>query len=388
MVQRRVRQQHAQIGTARRDGVRGHRRPRSRPDTEAPPQEDHRPHPPGEQFPLHRIDVHQVFDVPGVPRHQRERLVAPGLAAAQRGHRLRAGGVAGEVVAADALDRDHRARGEQRRRRAHGVVAGRERHVRAGGAGDQPQPRTARRTADWLRVEAPVAGVLVLPGAVGAQREARHRGVRTVVRQPGDDRETRPAVRTGDERMAVAPVAGVAELGQTVGAGRGVGCHERPYTAAGAGGDDAEAALPGDGQFGGLHRLHHRERRRVRRDARAEPLDGRRRALDLRHHPFAGVRHVPRQTEAGGQPVDVRPEPHPLHHAPHDDPRTPRGAGVRRRRGTDPGSGAHASARAITGAWTASPSAAASARSTRTPAPSPVRTDVSTTSTPGLTRST
>ena len=74
-----------------------------------------------------------------------------------------------------------------------------------------------------LRVEAPIARIVVLGAAALAHREPRHRRQRPVVGDAPHDREARPAVGAVDERIAVAAIAGVEKLGEAVGAGRRVG---------------------------------------------------------------------------------------------------------------------------------------------------------------------
>ena len=139
----------------------------------------------------------------GSARHHRERLLLAVLARAQPRDRVLVGRVAGEVVAAEALDRDDRARR----------------------AAARPPPRAAaraaarRRGSDRLGVEAAVGRILVLAAAVGAEREAGHRRVRAVVRDRADDREARAALGAVDERVAVAAVGRVEQLAQAVVAG-------------------------------------------------------------------------------------------------------------------------------------------------------------------------
>ena len=146
----------------------------------------------------------------GRRRHHGERLLVALLARAQARHRGLVGGEAGEVVAADPLDREHRSVAQQRHRLG-------ERHR---------EPRPAGGAAGRLGVEAAVARIVVLGAAVGAHREARHRRVRAVVRDGADDREARAAVRAVDERVAEAAVARVEQLSQAVVAGRDVGRNE------------------------------------------------------------------------------------------------------------------------------------------------------------------
>ena len=126
---------------------------------------------------------------------------------------------AGEVVAADALDRDDRPGAQQAGGRRHRVAP---RRVHR-----QHRPRPARGAGVRLRVEAAVARVVVLRAARRAHREARHRRQRAVVGHAADDREARPAVRAVHERVAEAPVGGVEELAQAVRARGHVGADER-----------------------------------------------------------------------------------------------------------------------------------------------------------------
>ena len=158
-----------------------------------------------------------------VGHHDRERLVAAALSAAQLGDRALVAGVAGQVVAADALDGEDAAVAQQlpgaaQRRFALGDVAV---------AGPVAQGRPAVRAADRLRVEPPVGGIVVFARAVGAHREAGHRGGGAVVGQRGDDGEARAAVGAVDEGVPVAPVGRVALFGGAFGAHGDVGGGER-----------------------------------------------------------------------------------------------------------------------------------------------------------------
>ena len=158
-----------------------------------------------------------------VGHHDRERLVAPPLSAAQFGDRAFVGGVAGQVVSTDALDGQHAAVAQQlsgvaQRRFSFGDVAV---------AGPVAQGRPAVRAADRLGVEPPVGGIVVFACALGAHREAGHGGGGAVVRQRGDDGEARAAVGAVDEGVPVAPVGWVALFGGAFGAHGDVGGGER-----------------------------------------------------------------------------------------------------------------------------------------------------------------
>ena len=125
--------------------------------------------------------------------------------------RLRRAGVAGQVVAAEALDREDRA---PRSRPRAAASASSPCDGPGARARTSAQPRAAGGAGDRLGVEAAVGRIGVLAGAVGAHREAGHGGGRPVVGQAGDDREARAAVGAGDERVPVAPVGRVGQLGR------------------------------------------------------------------------------------------------------------------------------------------------------------------------------
>ena len=162
-------------------------------------------------------------------RHHRERLLLAPLAGAQPRHCVLVRGVAGQVVAAQALDGEDGSRAQQR----HGFL---QRHREA---------RPAGGTRDRLRMEAPIGGVLVLAAAVGAHRESGHRRVRPVVRDGPDDREAGPALRAVDERVAEAAVVRIEELPKTVVARGHVRRHDRGAVRRPARGDLEALVAPG-----------------------------------------------------------------------------------------------------------------------------------------------
>ena len=107
-----------------------------------------------------------------VADHHRERLGPATLAVAQPADGRRVGRVAGEVVAAQPLDRDDPAG----RQVGDGRRAARRRRGRSGPAAPgRPvgQPRAAGRAGDRLGVEAAVGRVAVLGRAGRAEREGR-----------------------------------------------------------------------------------------------------------------------------------------------------------------------------------------------------------------------
>ena len=84
--------------------------------------------------------------------------------------------------------------------------------VRARPGSVNAEVRAADRARDRLGMESAIERILVLAPALGAEREARHAGVRPVVGQRLDQRVARAALRAVDERIAVAAVAGIGEL--------------------------------------------------------------------------------------------------------------------------------------------------------------------------------
>ena len=113
VVQRAVRQHHAELGRERRD--RG-RHPRSRP----PRREDDRPVAAAQQRRLDASRPDELVRRVDVARHQRERLLLAVLARPQLGDRSLVGGQAGEVEPTDPLHRDDPT-GLQDRHRRQGV---------------------------------------------------------------------------------------------------------------------------------------------------------------------------------------------------------------------------------------------------------------------------
>ena len=317
MVQRRVRQHHAELGGARRDGG-GDGRVRQ------PGREDDRALHAGEGALGVRGEVDEFTRRVEVAGHQRERLLLAPLATAQRGDRALVGRAAREVIAADSLHRDHETRREGQGRGMHGV--GRVATRIAARRVDEPRRRAAFGAGVRLRVEAPVARIVVLRLTAAAHDEAGHRGLRPVVGDAADDREAGPAVRAVDERVAVAAVGRVEQLGEAGVAGRGVGRHACGRRSAAARGD-REASLTGRREIAGGHRLHAREGRRLGRQASEEPLHVAGVALDFDRHAARVVEDEARESELGCEAMDVGPEADTLNDPvdPHAGPAAQRG---------------------------------------------------------------
>ena len=300
MVQRGVRQHHPELARARRH------RPRDR-GAGQPRQQHDRPPSAGQQRLGGLIDRTKPPGRRDVGRHQRERLVLAALALPQGRRGRLAERVDREVIAAEALDREHPALGQQRRRRDDRIPG----PFRPGGV-EQPQPGAAGRAAYRLSVEPPVGRIGVLGRAVGAQPEPRHRGQRPVVGDVAHDREPGTAVRAVDERVAEPAVSPIGQLGQAVGAGSGVGRHQRLTASARVARRDRESGRPVRRQASGPHRLDPRQRRRVALERRQKVAHAAGRSLDLDEHAGRVVAHVAGQPQPGGKRVDERAEAHPL----------------------------------------------------------------------------
>ena len=330
MVQRRVRQHHAERALARR-----HRRSDVTP---LPPSQEHdRPRDVLEQCRLGVVDLAQGPRGLDVPHHQRQRPLLAVLAPSQRPDGLLIPCSRREVVPAETLDRHDAPRRHQRRRLRHRIP----RQLDAARV-TQRQPGPAVRAAHRLGMEPPVRRVLVLLLAGPAQREPGHRRAGPVVRQLPDDRVARPAVRAVRERVAVPPIRRIGHLLQARVARRGVRRHQhrpRPAAVAGLDGEHARGraagGVAGEGAsavavaiaVSGLdhldaHVLDPRQRRRLGAQRLHHPLQRLRRALGLDHHPGAVVADEPAQIQVAGQPVHEGPEAHALHDPfdAHPDP--------------------------------------------------------------------
>ncbi|CAM5687589.1 hypothetical protein SAFG77S_04908 [Streptomyces afghaniensis] len=381
-VQGRVGQHDAEVGAA---GTHAGREARpARPSAE---QDDGAPGA-GEGGQFGRGEHGDPPDGVQVRAHHRERLAAACLAAAQRLDGPRVGRVARQVVAAEALDGDDPPGGQQCTCRHQGVGVPRRADIAAGG-GHQAQPRTAAGAGHGLGVEAAVEGIAVLPGAVGAHREAGHGGDRPVVRHARGDGEAGPAVGAGDERVPVPAAGRIGQVPQTVRAGRRVG---REMGAAGGvvGGTDGEAVVgAADGEVLDPGVRDGGQRRRLGRQPVAEVGDTVRRALHLDEDPVRRVAHESRERDRWPGGARRGGTPRPATGAAHGDAAAHRLCDGRCH-GTRPASASSwvwvCGRGASGGRCAGAPSRTASTRSRRASTPAPVRAQDRSTSTPGLTR--
>jgi hypothetical protein len=235
-------------------------------------------------------------------------------------------GSAGEVVAADPLDRDDPSR-PQRNCGGGKWIAGRDGYS---ATSKQAQRRSAIRARVRLGVEAPVRRIVVLGTAAPTHREAGHRRPRAVVGDAPNDREPWAAVRAVDERVATTAIAGIEQLRQALLAGGAVGCHGRVCGTAGRARKDRKPGFAGRPTVLGADALDQGEWRRLRPKPREESFDCVGVALDLEQYPSRVVEHEAAQVELTGEPVDVGAEADALHRAidPCPDPPSQCGRGV------------------------------------------------------------
>ena len=224
MVQRCVRQEHADPGIAR-----GHQRGDGGP---GPLLEQHDRARRTRQVGLFpRVEAGHDTGGVEVGHHHGEGLVPAVLAPAQPLDRGVAGGVAGQVVPAQSLDGDDRPSGQC-------LLGGRQRRI---GSVDhtvgtlEPDAGPTVGTCQRLGVEPSVRGIAVLRRARIAQGEVPHRRVRAVVGKSHGDGEPGSTVRAVDEGVAGTTVRRIRQLCQAVLTDSHIGRHE------GAHGSVAEA---------------------------------------------------------------------------------------------------------------------------------------------------
>ena len=271
------------------------------------------------------------------------------LAAAQALHRLLARCVADEVIATDAARRKHPAGAQDHDRRGErGLVA--RSHCALGP--DERQVRPANRTGDRLRMEPSIERILVLAPAFRTQHEARHAGVRAVVRQCLDQRVARPALRAVDERIAMAAISGVGEFGHAFVAGEEVWRHGDLRRVGGTARRDLESGTPGRCAVCDLAHERPRERRRALDETAGERFERGRVAARDDLDVTAEIAHVTVEPVRTGEPMHERTKPDPLHPAGHDDPTGDLGPGCRVHGAAGP-----AASRACAAAFTTAPAA-------------------------------
>ena len=310
LVQRGIRQHDAKRPVPRRD--------RRRNRAGAPRQQHDRPPRAGQQRGGGPVQLAKFGRRRQAGRHHREWLVLPVLARPQRGGRLLAARVHGEVVAAEPLHRQHLPVPQQRGRRRQRVAGLQQAAV----GRTQAQPGPAGGAADRLRMEPAVRRVVVLRRTRLAHGEGGHRCVGPVVGHVSHDGEPRPAVGAVDERVRIPPVRGIAELGQAAGAHGAVGRHQGGPLGPRCARRNREPRTAVWPQVCGHDLVDPRQRRGITFHRGQELRHRGGGPFDLREHALGVVADETGQAKPRRQRVDERAEADPLHR-PGDPHRYP-----------------------------------------------------------------
>ena len=246
--------------------------------------------------------------------HHGERFMRPALCGPQLFQRGRVVGAAGQVEAAEALQRTYPAGYQQLGGPLQGGGA-----VQSLSRALEPYRRAADGAGVGLGVKAPVQGVRVLAPAVGAHLKARHRGGGAVVRHAFDYGEARAAIGAVGERVEVPSVGGIQQFPAAVGAEREVGRDD------GGGGGLAAAFGYGESSFAGRgyraadQGIHPGRRGPAGRDGFYEGFHRRGPAFGFYGNSGSVVLYPAAQLVLGGELIDVRAEAYALHHAFNED---------------------------------------------------------------------
>ena len=250
----------------------------------------------GQQRQFALADAGEIGQRGGVQAHDREGLGFALLAFAQFGNGGWVARIAGEVEAAQALDRDDISGAQQAQGFADGVAG-----QRLAGRIEQAQLRAAIRAAGGFGMETAVSRGAVFDAARRAEREGSEAGLRPIVGDAPADRVTRAAMSAGGEGVAPAAASRVAEVGDAVGADAGVGADGGLHLA-GFAVEDGKTFAADLGGFV-LDGVDAGQTGRFQRQAFFEnwPIF----AADRSNHPAAVVAHPAVQAEFGGEAPDV-----------------------------------------------------------------------------------
>ena len=239
---------------------------------------------------------------------------------AQPGDRDSVGRIAGELIAAEPLQRDDLARTDQPGRREGRLARRNIAQNFLGRAADPAQHRTrpAIGAGDRLRMEAAVGRVAVFGMTGRAQPERRHRRADAVERDAERDREPRPAMGAVGEGVAMAPPAGIERFRR---AGQANGCVRRDPGArrAAPAGGDMEARRQPAGEIADLDAVDLRQRRRLAPEAIDQRRDLRLGPAGADQHALAVVQHLAVESELSGDAPHRRAKSDTLHAAAHPD---------------------------------------------------------------------
>ncbi len=180
--------------------------------------------------------------------------------------------------------------------------------------------RPADRTRVRLRVKPAVERIVVFHLARGTHLKRLHRGVRPVVGQRFDDAEARTAIRAVRERIPIAAVRRIKNLAQTIGTRRDVRQHQRGLFAAGFARADFESVVAGWIEPRAFQALDGTARRFFGFEAKEELFQRRGRAFDFDADALRRVVHPAVQLEFRRQPKDERTKADPLNRAANGEP--------------------------------------------------------------------
>jgi hypothetical protein len=244
-----------------------------------------------------------------IGKHHRQGLGRPRLARPQSRYGRPIPGIHQQMDTADALDRHDATRAQRDDRLRQRRIAQRTRPTR----GIMPgKPWSADRAGQGLGMKPPIGGIGIFRPAIPTQCKTGHGGVDPVERQVLQDGPAWPAVAAGGEGITIAACSGIEQLRPAGRAGGEIGSDRSHRSIAGLARCDDEGTLLFQGPLlaaqafdsGGWWnagqfpvKAHH----------------GRLGALDLHDHPAGCVGHPAGQAKVCGQPMDERPQSHPLH---------------------------------------------------------------------------
>src|SRR5208283_710019 len=302
MMQRRVRQKHAEIAIEWRNVI-------GNQGLLASSQQVDRSLRAEQQLARGIVHLAELLRRADIGNHYGKRLLDAPLALAQSSHRFSVGGVARKMKSAQALDGNYSAKLQAHNRLGDRIGSLDPLPFRI----PQLNLRPAFPTGVRLRVEAPVERIFILRAAGWAHRKRGHRGERTVVRNIAHDGEAWAAVGAVDERIAITAVGGIEHLAQAVGADGDIGRDKRAYRFATMSRDNAELTVAVAGNFADCYIRNACEWRRFRRQVRKEVIHCHRRTLHLDANSRRGVTDAARQLPLSGKAIDIWPEADTLH---------------------------------------------------------------------------
>ena len=222
-------------------------------------------------------------------------------------------GVDAEMKSANSLDGDDFARGQAIDASRDRIVGGNRGAIR----GDESKLRAAIPARIWLRMEAPIGGILIFRLASSAHRKLRHRSLRPVVGYSPRNREARAAIGAIQKWIAIAPVVAIEQFAQAIRAGGGIGGNAGGDAAADFAGNDAETGIAVRLDLADGHRVNARQCGRFGAETEEKRFDAVVRALDLDDDSIGVVADESGQAFLKREAVNEGAEADALHHTAH-----------------------------------------------------------------------